>query len=788
MKKKHRVLRIFVLIPVLLALVLLLLGVGIVVYARLNVDFGYDELLFTVAHSDNVTRFYYDKSGNFGADLVGYVPCEFESLSGEGVRYEWYGYNDISDNLKNAFIATEDRRFFKHHGVNVLRTLRAVGNYLFHFEDGFGGSTITQQVIKNISGDSERSVKRKINEIIRAYHLEYAHTKEEIFEVYMNIIPLGEGVGGVGLASCVYFDKLPSELTVPEAAAIVALANAPTRYNPYNDYNACLEKRNVIIGAMRSVGFISDEEYNVYVNEPINLRERVDPITSVNSWFVEAVCDELIEDLTREYGYSKDVASIIVRCGGLDVYTTIDTKLQTILDEYFESLENFSAETVNGLNYSMVVCANNADLRGIVGGVGKKTANRIKSYALTPRPPASTLKPLALYAPLIDSGGITWSTVFDDVPVKFIDTGEGGYTLYPKNSPDVYDGLITTALALAYSKNTVAVRLYDTLGVDYIYTHLNDNYGFRYLVAKKDRDVSPLALGQLTVGTTLKELTEAYTAFASNGVLCSGRSYVLCRDPNGKELIKKESKEKRLYSEGCAAVMNQMLKGVVDYGTARKITLKYSYDTAGKTGTSAGNRDRWFVGYTPYYTAGVWCGYPKNDKEVLSCTKNQIKVWDDVMKNIHSSSVPHGEDTFSTAGTVKRRFCVDSGALLATSCVYDPRGDRSSEGYFIRGTEPVELCQRHVLCEYDAFLGGVAVNPTFIGFIKNVALVDISDRVFPCEVTVTDAEYVYRSVDDGMAYGEYYDVPYFINTIPDGVYVGRGKNKRQFNCSNIYRR
>ncbi|MBO5945738.1 MAG: transglycosylase domain-containing protein, partial [Clostridia bacterium] len=639
----------------------------------------------------------------------------------------------------------------------------------------------------NISRDSERSVKRKINEIIRAYHLEYAHTKEEIFEVYMNVIPLGEGVGGVGLASYVYFDKLPSELTVTEAATIVALANAPSRYNPYNDYNACIEKRNVILGAMNSCGYISDEEYNAYIIEPIRLREREDLITEVNSWFVETVCEELIEDLIREYGYSRDAASIIVRCGGLDVYTTIDPRLQAILDNYFENTENFPSEISEGLNYSMVVCANNADLRGIVGAVGQKCANRIKSYALIPRPPASTLKPLALYAPLINSGRISWSTVFDDVPVKFSDNGDGGYSLYPKNSPDVYDGLIPAARALAYSKNTVAVRLYQALGSEVIYTHLKDDYGFKFLADRKDKDISPLALGQLTVGVTLRELTEAYTAFAADGVLRSGRSYVLCLDSSGNTLIKKDTKERRLYSEGCAAVMNQMLKGVVDYGTARKITLKYSYDTAGKTGTSAGNRDRWFVGYTPYYTSGVWCGYPKNDKEVLFYQKNQLRVWDDVMKMIHTERAPHCEATFSTNGVVKCKFCADSGELLATSCLYDPRGDRSSVGYFIKGTEPHELCQRHVLCEYDAFLGGVAVNPTFFGFIKSVALIDIPDRAFPCQITLTDAEYVYRSVGEGMAYGEYYDVPYFINTVPEGVYVGRSKNKRQYNCSNIYR-
>ena len=789
MKKKKRAVRFVLLIVTVISLCIVIFAMGIVIYARSNVDFEYDELLFNASRSDNVTRFYYDGSGLCGADIDKYLPCEFESLSGEGVKYEWFSYENISDYLKNAFLATEDRRFFEHHGVNVGRTVKAALNYLFHFDSDFGGSTITQQVIKNISGDSEKTPKRKLNEIIRAYHLEYSHSKEEIFEAYMNIIPLGEGVAGVGLASRAYFDKTPDELTVCEAATIVALANAPTRYNPYNDYDACIEKRNIVLGAMMSCGYITEAEYREYTNEPITLARRGAASTDVNSWFVEAVCEELVCDLCKRYGYSKETAGVLVRCAGIHVYTTIDPEIQSILTEYFENKGNFPSEVDDGLNYSMVICNNRSDLCAVVGGVGKKNANRIKSYALTPRPPASTLKPLALYAPLINSGRITWSTVFDDVPILFNDNGEGGYVPYPRNSPDVYDGLIHTAKALAYSKNTVAVRLYDLRGSMAVFDHLKYGYRFSYLNEEKDRDIAPLALGQLTSGVTLRELVGAYTAFPAEGVLYEGRSYVLCLDSSGREMIRKEPSGNRLYSKEASRVMNQMLMGVTDYGTARRIRLKYSYDTAGKTGTSALNRDRWFVGYTPYYTAGVWSGYPGNDKEVGMYSQSQIKVWDDVMMRVHSECVnKENEQFFSLVGVVKSEYCSDSGHLFSQECIYDPRGDRCRAGYFIKGTEPKMLCNRHVLCDYDVFLRGVAVNPTFVGFLKKVSLLDIPNRSFPCEVLVTDAEYVYRSVDDDVPYGEYYDVPYFINAVPDGVYVGKSKNKRQFNCSNIYRR
>lgn len=301
-------------------------------------------------------------------------------------------------------------------------------------------------------------------------------------------------------------------------------------------------------------------------------------------------------------------------------------------------------------------------------------------------------------------------------------------------------------------------------------------------------DVSPLALGQLTYGVPLRQLTEAYTAFPSDGIMYKGRSYILCKDSAGRTVIEKDDEGKRIYSEECARVMNQLLMGVVNEGTAKRITLKEIVDVAGKTGTSGGNRDRLFVGYTPYLTAGIWMGYSDQSREVGVYSQNQIKVWDDVMKQIHEKVIDTRKDAecFSVNGIVKAAFCIDSGKLFCPKCIKDPRGDRISYGYFIKGTEPIEECDRHILCNYDAFLRGVAVNPTYSGFIKEVALLDIPDRRFPKQIIVADAEYVWRKMQDGIDVGDSYDVPYFINSVPDGEYVGKSKSKKQFNSSNIY--
>ncbi|MBQ4071398.1 MAG: transglycosylase domain-containing protein [Clostridia bacterium] len=798
MKKKGAKILIWCTVGVALTVAVLIASIGI--YASVAIDFSRDEAMFLSSKGDNVTKLYYDGSGLCGSDPEKYEPIELESVSGALSRREWCALDEISPYLVNAFIATEDRRFFTHNGVNIFRTAGAAVKYIFDKERGYGGSTITQQVIKNISGDSERSVKRKVDEIIRAMHLEHRHSKEEILEVYMNIIPLGEGVSGVGLAAERYFGKEVSEITPAEAATVVALANAPTRYNPYTSYDACLEKRNVILGSMLECGYISREEYEGEIVTPILLTERETHTDRVSSWFCETVIDEVCSDLMAERGYTYSAARKLVMLGGLSIYTTMDYGAQRILTEYFENTDNFPSDVSSGLEYSMVICdSSSADLRAIVGGVGKKCANRITNQALTLHTPASTLKPLALYAPLIDSGRISWSTVFDDVPLSFKEGEEGEYIPYPRNSPDVYDGLTSVAAAIEKSKNTVALRLYEMLGGRQIFDFLTEKIGFSTLVESKtlsdgrkitDIAPSPLAFGQLSYGVSLRALTEAYTTFPNEGMLYSGRSYILCLGGDGEVLVNKSMEGERVYSRETSRIMTQLLMRVCESGTARSLTLDELVSVAGKTGTSGANRDKLFVGYTPYYTAGIWSGFGNGVGSVGAYSKNQIRIWDEVMRLIHSERL-EGEHTlreFSTAGLIRYPYCVDSGKLFTPTCIKDVRGDRVELGYFKRGSEPRERCDVHILCDYDVFLGGVAVNPTFSGFVTRVALLDIPWRSFPTEVYITDAQYVYRRVRGEIAFPDTAELPYFYYSLEQGNYAGVSKGRRQYNCANIYRR
>ncbi len=776
-------------IIIVLSLIILILFGSLCIYINSNIDFSLDEKLFLSSKSGNLTKFYYDSSYGMGE----YTPKELCSIEPLGDKKIWYSYGDIGENIKNAYVCAEDRRFFKHSGVDYKRTAFAIFNYIFHLKSKFGGSTITQQVIKNISGDDKPTLSRKFKEIIRATHLEFSHSKEEIFELYLNIVPMGEGIAGVGLASQYYFGKTPDKLTLAEAATLVGITNAPSRYNPHINPDACAKKRNNVLYSMLECGVINEEEYKKESLTPLFVLDKNDEYNQINSWFIETVCDDLCKDLAAKNNISSAAARLLIMNGGLSVYTTQNPLIQRELERYFEDTSNLPDAVKDGLNYSMVICdSKSGNLLGIVGGAGKKCANRIINNAQTLHTPASTLKPLALYAPLLNSGRISWSTVFDDIPLSFYKSNDGEYICYPHNYPDVYDGLTTVSDAIRVSKNTVALRLYNMLGKKNIFENLKNDFEFDTLIEKKtlgngkiltDIAESPLALGQLTYGISLRKLTEAYTVFPNEGELSSSRSYVAVYDYDGKCLIENQAKTQRVYSAETARIMNQLLSLVTESGTAKKITLKHTVDTAGKTGTSAGDKDRLFVGYTPYYTAGIWCGYTNKNKGIGNQSISHIEIWDSVMKSVHESTVADYENikSFSTEGLEYLPYCMDSGKIYTDNCSFDPRDERIEFGYFTRNNKPEDYCDKHILCLYDAETNALACPDCPTENLKIVALLDISDRSFPIEIYVTDAEYVWRKINEGIKLGDSFDIPYFEYFLDEGEYVGKSKGKKQFN-------
>ena len=756
----------------------------IVFYVYGGINFEADEKLFESAAGYHSTTFYVNEA----EDGEKYEPVAIE-ISGT-MRKIFYSYEEISPYLKNGFVAVEDKIFYKHKGINLKRTFLAAFNYVFKKEKRFGASTITQQVVKNISGDNQLSLRRKMEEIIRAIHIERKYTKEEILEVYLNVIPMSENIYGVGAASRAYFGKEPGDLSPEEAATLIGITNAPTAYNPFINPEACKRKRDIVLSVMHVDGVINDAQYEAALNSSLKVIDREDREDRIDSWFVETVIDDVTVDLAEKYGIALSTARMMLLGGGYKVYTTMNPDVQSTLEEYFEDTDNFPTEIGNGLNYAMVVTdSSTGNLVGIVGRVGKKIGNRLLNHATTPHIPGSTLKPIALYAPLIDDGKINWATVFDDVPVSFTEN-EGKYREYPHNSPNVYDGLTTVKDALRNSKNTIAVRLCNLRTPKKIFNSLKNDFGFDTLIEREgnltDIATAPMALGQLGRGVSLRKITEAYSSFSGDGVWREANSYICLLDHNGRVVIEKEQEEKRIFKSTTARIMNQLLMTVTEDGTAGKITLKEKINTAGKTGTSGGSKDKSFIGYTPYYTAGIWCGYDSSDKAITGLQKSHLEIWDEIMTEIHIDIIEREDMAkFSLDGLYRLLYCMDSGMLYSDICIYDPRGSRQEYGYFTEDNAPIGVCDRHILCNYDSETKAIACLTCPEENIIKVSLINVSDRAFPKEITITDAEFVYRDIDGYTLRPVDYALPYFQYKIPDGEFVGKSKNKKQFN-SNCY--
>ena len=759
--------------------------IGVSAFIGRTVSFEEDERLFNAAKNSTMTKFYAN-GGEYGEE---YLPVEIGTMTmGDKIK-SYYPLGEISEYMIRGVVAVEDKSFYDHGGVNFRRTVMAAANHIFKMGNSFGASTITQQVIKNISGDNEPTAKRKLAEMFRAMRIEEGHTKDEILELYLNILPLGENVVGVGMGALHYFGKEPSELLPEEAAVLIGLANAPSLYNPHKNPDKCTTKRNTVLRVMAENGIINEQEYKRATSVALEVLSHDYGVDSVYPWFVETVIEEASRDYALEHRVSEQAARIILLASGYKIYTTQNLEVQAALDKYFSNLDNFSDEVNRGLDFSMVITdSKSADLLAIVGSVGDKSANLITNHATVAHTPASTLKPLALYAPLVDSGKISWSTVFDDVPLEFID----GTRPYPANSPNVYNGLITVKDAICTSKNTVAMRLYQLLGAEEIYDNLKNNYGFNIVRGEynskgnkiTDLAPAPLALGQLSRGVSLRDLTEAYTVFPSEGILNEGRSYTRIVDSSGKIILEKELQSKRIYKAETAAIMNQLLMNVTDYGTARSITLGNFVDTAGKTGTSGGNLEKLFIGYTPYLTAGIRASYNDSKTGVGNLSKTHLEIWDEVMTEMHEDILGkygEGSKSFSVAGLEYLPYCKDSGQLFSGSCILDPRGSRIEFGYFTRDNKPRQLCDTHVEVYYDIETEAIAHEGCPEGSLIKISLIDVPLRAFPCEVIVADAEYVYRRVEYGTPLGDSFDVPYFQNVLPQDVYVGKGSKKKQFN-------
>jgi len=632
----------------------------------------------------------------------------------------WIDLEDMPDYLVDATVAIEDKRFWTHPGVDWRGTAKAVLR-MFTGGEISGGSTITQQLIKNLTDYKETTVKRKITEIVRAFRVTQNNSKEDTIEYYLNIIPLGSGCEGVGAAALEYFGKPVSQLTLAESASLVGITNNPSKYGPYSfarsqgvDTDEIWDARQwnkyrqeVILYQMLDQGKITREEYDEAVaQELVFVRaENSEAESEIYTWYEETVISDVREALKEQYEWSDKQISQMFQRGGLRIYTCFDPDAQAIVDEVYTNRENLNYTSKNGqLMQSSITVIDNAtrNVVAIAGQFGEKKVNLGSNYANGDgdRQPGSSFKPLAVYSPALEFGKISPISVLDDYPY---DTRTG--SVWPKNSGTTrYLGHVTVAEALKRSLNTVAVRIIaDLVTPQESFDFVQERYHIDLEEGrdvngqwKSDIDISPMAMGGLTDGTNTREMATAYATFPNGGQYAPSRTFTkVTRVVDGKEelLLDNTAEPVQVIKETTAYYMNTMLRGVFESnGTAAGHGLS-GQRAAGKTGTTSDNFDRWFVGYTPYYTTAVWTGYERNYKMSLA-TNPPLVLWEKVMKGLHQGL--ENRD-YPSAGSLKKvDYCLDSGLLATEWCAKDPRGSRVASAYVFPEDYPEQqYCTAH---------------------------------------------------------------------------------------------
>ncbi len=632
----------------------------------------------------------------------------YETIKGKENR-EWVDSDKIPDTLKNAVVAIEDERFYKHHGVDWVRTIGAVKGWLLGGTQ-YGGSTITQQLIKNITADNDYSVKRKVNEIFRAFALEKEiDDKDRILVMYLNTIFLGYNSYGVQTAAMQYFDKDVSQLDLAESAVLAGLTNNPSIYDVYNHPDKVKERQETILAQMLDQKMISQEEYDAAVAEELNYRpyeEYQQEIKSTYSYFTDEVIKDVINDLMTEKGYSRLVAENMVYSGGLNIYATIDTKVQNALDEVWANADNFpNTEKYGEIPQSaMVITDKQGNIVGIAGGRGEKTSSRGFSYASDARrQPGSSIKPLATYGPAMDAGIATPdTTVYDRALIQDADGNP-----WPMNDGKYPTGrAMTVKEGMTRSLNTISAQLLKQLTPQKSYEFMTQQLGFKLVdsrtnedgTVQSDIDLAPLALGALTDGVTVREMAGGFSTFINDGVYGGTRTYTKVTDSEGNTIMENTpNTDKGFTNVRTAYYMLDCLQNVTAHGTAYGIQLD-GVETGGKTGTTTSNTDIWFCGITPKYSGAVWVGYEHNYRLDGLYGRNAAEIWLAVMQKVHAGDSglvfdSHPQDFEEVT------YCMDTGLLASGAC---RAAGRAATGRFWKDKVPTETCShQNIENKYD---------------------------------------------------------------------------------------
>lgn len=593
---------------------------------------------------------------------------EYEKLSSDNNRI-WVTIDQIPTHMQEATVAIEDERFYMHKGMDIKRSVGAFLEYLTG-NPSYGGSTITQQLVKNITNDKDVSPTRKIREILRAIVLETKMDKSQILEFYLNIVYFGNGCDGVQSAALTYYDKDVSELSLAEAASIVGITQSPSKFDPFVNPEENKNKQEIVLDKMLELGYISEAECATAKAETLKFstKQQNNENADINSYFTEALIIEVLDDLVNELRVSEATAKKMLYNSGLQIYSTVNPSIQETMEDAFYDTSNFPklSGDVQPEAAMVIMEPTTGEIKGVIGGAGPKTANLTLNRAVSSlRQPGSTMKPLGAYGPALEKNLLSPGSVIIDEEFSY-----QGWT--PKNWYSGFKGPVTVRQAIVESMNIPAIKTVQMVGIDTSFNFLK-KLGITSLVESKtidgkvysDKNLSALAIGGMTDGISVKELTAAYATFANQGVYITPHTYTKIVDHNGKVILEKSIESTQVFSEQTAYLMTSMLESSAQgsMGISAKIDMPY----AAKTGTTNDDLDRWFVAYTPYYVGGVWYGY--DQPQVLPYNQTRIvthKLWKQVMGEIHKD-LKYTEFS-KPSGIVTATVCSQTGDLPLSSC------------------------------------------------------------------------------------------------------------------------
>jgi len=681
-------------------------------------------------------------------------------------------YEDTPKYLVYAAVAIEDKRFYEHQGVDWFTTIKAFAN-MFFGDETVGGSSITQQLIKNRTQNDSVTVQRKVLEFFQAVIVEKNYDKQTIMEMYMNAIYLGQGCRGVRSAAETYFGKELQKLTLTECAALISITNNPSLFDPYskevftyageerdgqqrNKY-----RRDLVLKEMLNQGYITKAEYEEAVaverltlkngispedkwivcsNESCDYAEiastytqtgdnhvcpecgGLTPIEQTNSqeiysYFVDTVLEDVAKQLAAKNGVTtwnddiwEEYMQLISR-GGYHIYSTYDKDVQNAVDAIYKDLNEVPSPGRVQLQSAIVVVDNaTGDIVAMAGGVGddkehfglnRATQSKLQS--------GSSIKPLTIYAPGFQQGTISPATVIKDLPLTYDDGA------WPKNDNRQYAYTHTIFRGVTRSVNAVAANTLKLIGDEYGFTFARDSFGLSTLVEPDDLNFASLAMGAQHHGVTVRDMSCAFATFANDGIYREGRTFTKVYDNKGNLVLDNTQDARTILSEKANTYMNYCLVSAANSGTGTG-ALFSGHQIAGKTGTTSSSRDRWFCGYTDYYTAAIWCGYDM--PAVINLSYNPASyLWRKVMQPIHKDL--EYQSLYSTDKMTYVTVCLDSGMIASDACEHDIRGGRTQQVLVYPEDRPAGECKQHVQLDYCTSGDGVATE-----WCKHFASVD----------------------------------------------------------------